>query len=140
MTDLMTRRDRATSTTHTTGTVAATVEAPEQITEVQRRRERAGLHKNELAELAGVNRDTLGAIEAGGKFRRASMLKIEAALTAFEHEHGITAPPPSGRTIVIVRLRNSAGDEVAVEGPIDDIEALEASADRLLARRRPPAG
>lgn len=84
---------------------------------VRLRRERAQLHVNELAELAGVNRDTLSAIEAGKGFRRTSLSKVENALTQFEELHGITAPPLPEQTVQatgprIVTLRNDVGEVV----------------------------
>src|SRR4051812_31490803 len=101
---------------------------------VRRRRERLGLHKNELADAAGVSRDTLAAIESGEGFRRTSLTKIEQALEAAEVEAGIDAPSPEqepesvqSRPVVI----NLDGGAVVVEGPIENLEALIAAAERL---------
>ena len=110
--------------------------------EVTRRRERLGMHKNELADAAGVSRATLAAIEGGEGYRRASLTKIERALAEAEAEAGMTAPPreepvaPTERRrrqsdVVIVRLKNDAG-EVAVEGPVEDLAALQAAATAML--------
>lgn len=102
---------------------------------VQARRERLGLGKNELAEAADVSRDTVAAIEAGEGFRRSSLTKIENALKAAEDEAGLTAPPrvnePAGPHIVVVQLKNERG-EVVLQGPVEDLPALEAAAQRLL--------
>jgi len=97
------------------------------------------MHKNELADAAGVSRDTLAAIESGQGFRRASLTKIERALDAAEEEAGITAPPPmrqepqdaAGR-VVVIRLPTPGGGQIVVEGPVGDLDALEAAARRLL--------
>ena len=61
--------------------------------EVTRRRERLGLDIYELADEAGVNRETVSAIEKGKGFRRASLTKIENALDRLETEAGLNAPP-----------------------------------------------
>ena len=110
---------------------------------VRRRRERLGMHKGELAEAAGVNRDTLAAIEAGEGFRRVSLTKIERALDAAEQEAGIGTPPletpaPSEpATPHVVTIRSSRGDiDVVVSGPIEDIDKLAATVERLLRSER----
>jgi hypothetical protein len=54
---------------------------------------------------------------------------------------GISAHSPAHDTrphIVVVRLKNHVG-EVAVEGPVEDIEALEAAAQRLIRGMAGPA-
>lgn len=105
--------------------------------EVRARRERAGLHKNELADLAGVSRETVAAIEAGEGFRRSSLAKIENALTAFEELHGITAPPrptdpaPAAPRVVTFHLTGS-GIDVALTGPVEDLAELQATVQELL--------
>jgi transcriptional regulator with XRE-family HTH domain len=52
--------------------------------EVRARRARLGIDVKPLAELAGVNRDTLAAIEAGQGFRTSSLGKIKRALEQLE--------------------------------------------------------
>jgi transcriptional regulator with XRE-family HTH domain len=108
--------------------------------EVRARRERLGMHKGELAESAGVNRDTLAAIEAGEGFRRVSLTKIERALDVAEAEAGIDTPPPAaapsdqpGPRMVSFRIGGLVGDvNVVVEGPIDDIDKLRETVELLL--------
>ena len=105
---------------------------------VRRRREHLGMHKNELADAAGVSRDTLAAIEAGEGFRRVSLTKIERALDAAEEEAGIGAPPPppqprAGEPHMVTIRGTRGGDvDVVVSGPIDDIDKLAATVERLL--------
>lgn len=107
--------------------------------EVTRRRERLGMHKNELADAAGVSRQTLAAIEEGAGYRRASLTKIERALAEAEAEAGMTAPPPTPQQAerrstprtVVVRLKNDKG-EVVLEGPAEDLPALQAAAEALM--------
>jgi len=104
---------------------------------VRRRREHLGMHKNELADAAGVSRDTRAAIEAGEGFRRVSLTKIERALDAAEEEAGIGAPPPpqprAGEPHMVTIRGTRGGDvDVVVSGPIDDIDKLAATVERLL--------
>lgn len=103
---------------------------------VRGRRERLGLDKRALADAAGVHRNTLSAIENGDSFNRSTLTKVERALESFEEEAGIGAPPlPAVETPqqhhVIVRVKNDLG-EVVVEGPVEDLEALQLNAVRAL--------
>lgn len=106
---------------------------------VRARRERLGMAKNELADMAGVSRDTLAAIEAGEGFRRTSLTKIERALDSIEQEVGIDAPPiavpapgASGPHVVTIRGTRGGDVDVVVSGSIDDIDKLAATVERLL--------
>lgn len=60
---------------------------------VRERRNRLGMSQKELADEAGVNRDTVGAIEAGKGFRQRKLVAIETVLERLEEEMGIHAPP-----------------------------------------------
>jgi len=112
---------------------------------VRRRREHLGMHKNELADAAGVSRDTLAAIEAGEGFRRVSLTKIERALDAAEEEAGLGTPPPrhpeprDPREPHMVTIRGTRGGDidVVVSGPIDDIDKLAETVERLLLATEP---
>lgn len=122
----MTRLDRADS--------GAMGEDGDQIRE---RRVRLGLTKVELAEAAGVTRETLGAIEAGKGFRQDTKAKIDRALDDAEAEAGIGAPPllestgvSAERHPVVIRLGN---DAVVVEGFAEDMAALVEAARQLWA-------
>lgn len=113
------------------------------------RRERLRATQDEVAEAAGVNRDTVGAVEAGKGSAR-SRGKVDDALTAMEAEAGFTsiaaptpptipAPaPPSERVPHLVRIevKNVYGaSAIVVEGPVEDLPALEAAVDRIMRRR-----
>ena len=102
--------------------------------QVRARRERLGLSMNQLAKSAAVSRDTISAIEAGQGFHRSSLTKIERALEIAEDEYGITAPPPTSEKphVIVVRLTDPQGWQVAVEGPITDRAELEETARRLI--------
>lgn len=99
-------------------------------TRVRDRRERLGIGKKALAELAGVNRNTLAAIEAGESFNRTSLAKLERVLDDLEEEAGIDAPPRAAAEsdetkMVKFRLDGLHGvRSLIVEGPIEDKEGL----------------
>lgn len=104
---------------------------------VRARRERLGLDKKELAAEAGVNRNTLAAIESGDSFNRTSLAKIERALEALELEAGINTPPTraSGQDqdLVEFRIEGVLGvASVVVKGPVRDVEQFEGSIARIL--------
>ena len=104
---------------------------------VRTRRERLGMDKRGLAEAAGVNRNTLSAVESGDSFNRSTLTKIERALDEAEREAGIDAPPAvkpeptSAPRMVVVRIKSEHG-EVVVEGPVEDIATLREEALALL--------
>lgn len=104
---------------------------------VRIRRERLNMGKVELAESAGVSRDTLAAIEEGKGFRRSSLTKIEHALERAEEEAGIVTPPNHATTssddLVEFRVEGIVGvAAVVVRGPVRDIEKFEGSIARIL--------
>lgn len=104
---------------------------------VKARRERLGLDKKELAAEAGVNRNTLAAIEAGDSFNRTSLAKIERALEALELEAGINTPPTRAASqdqdLVEFRIEGVLGvASVVVKGPVRDVEQFEGSIARIL--------
>lgn len=105
---------------------------------VRARRERLGIGKKELAEEAGVSRDTLAAIEDGRNFRRASLTRIERALSKLEEEVGFSAPPPTpgaADDLIEFRVEGVYGARaIIVKGPVRDIAELEASVDRIMRR------
>lgn len=94
---------------------------------VRERRERLGVDKKSLAEQAGVNRNTLAAIENGESFNRSSLAKIERVLSDLEHEAGIDAPAASEDESGLIEF-DIAGDfgvHVVVKGPVRDAELLQ---------------
>jgi len=104
---------------------------------VRRRRERLGIDKLHLAKEAGVSRETLAAVERGEGFRRSTLTKIERVLTALEEEAGFGTSPPAelgaGEPHMVTIRGTRAGDvDVVVSGPIDDIDKLAATVERLL--------
>ena len=105
--------------------------------EIAARRKRIGLRQKDLAEQAEVSRDTISDWERGT--RRPQVQTVEAvvaALDRLEEEMGIDSPPPaSSASVVEFHLPiGPKGADVVVKGPIGDMDALEASVARLLAR------
>lgn len=110
---------------------------------VRARRERLGYTIKQLAEEAEVAEDTLGDGEAGRRELRASTWgKVIRALERLETEAGIGAPArvieeavagTAERPLVRYRIEGNFGVSAVVEGPVENIEELEASVARLIA-------
>lgn len=88
----------------------------------------------DLAEVAGVNRDTIAAIEKGKGFRTSSLTKIERALGQLEEEMGIDTPiTPSNPTgLVEFEVTGDFGVRVVVRGPVADLPELQRSVAELV--------
>ena len=96
---------------------------------VRERRERLGVDKKSLAEQAGVNRNTLAAIESGESFNRTSLAKIERVLAELEHEAGLDAPAAvsessGGGDLIEFDITGDFGVHLVVKGPVHDAEVL----------------
>lgn len=109
---------------------------------VKERRERLGMDKKELATEAGVNRNTLAAIESGESFNRTSLAKIERALERLELEAGLDAPAaqaPTEQDLVEFRVEGVLGVQaVVVRGPVRDVREFEGSIARILRQVQTP--
>lgn len=113
------------------------------------RRERLGASQGEVAEQAGVNRDTVSAVEHGTASAKSRRL-VADTLTRMEEEAGL---PPYGEPLVerIAPIEGTAGllrvevpglhggQAIVVEGPVDNPEALAAAVDALMRRLYPDA-
>lgn len=102
---------------------------------IRARRMELGMSVKALAERAGVDRGRLTAIEDGANARSSTIGAIEAELNRLEAE--INEDPdyqPAGRPggLVTFRIRGNFGVDATVQGPVGDIDRLEASAQRLL--------
>lgn len=111
------------------------------------RRERLGASQGEVAEEAGVNRDTVSAVEHDSASARSRRIVLDT-LTRMEEEAGL---PPYGQPLVerVVPVEGAAGlvraivptlhggEGIVVEGPIDDPEALAAAVDAIMRRLYP---
>jgi len=114
---------------------------------VKQRRERLGLAIKELAEEAGVSRDTISDLESGRKdFRQLTLSKVHRALDALEHEAGIDAPvprniPSTEGGLVELELTIDMGEgepdaRAVVKGPIENLPMLREQLEILVRRVR----
>ena len=102
---------------------------------IRARRLRHGIKSvRQLAIQSGVSREAVTAAEEG-LASESTYARLEAWLDAFEEETGAADRPADtspGPRLVTFRL--PIGDvDVVVEGPIEDIDALAATVERLLA-------
>lgn len=109
--------------------------------DVTRRRERLKFEIYELADEAGVNRDTLSDWESGKTKRpqTETVNKVLSTLDRLEQEMGFNAPPArhpeNEEHLVRFTVKGVYGAEaLVVEGPVDDIAELEAAVDRIMRR------
>lgn len=98
--------------------------------------------QEEIGKESGLNRDTVSAVEAG-KGSAASQRRVDAALTRLEAEAGLTpfgaesAPEREDDKPHVVRFEVQGvygAKALIVEGPVEDLPALEAAVDRIMRR------
>ena len=99
---------------------------------IKARRNRLGMSLRDLEKESGVNRATITSVEQGDKnVRPASVKAITAALDRLEAE--ISGPyDDDASRIVTFRLQGNFGVDVTLQGPVDNLDELEASVTRLL--------
>lgn len=105
---------------------------------LRQRRVALGISVRKLAELAGVDRSRVAAIEAGDStVRETTIGAVESALSAVENDRGVApkvepiGDPSQG--LVTFEIRGNFGVQVVVKGPVADVAALEASVAKLVA-------
>lgn len=106
------------------------------------RRTAIGMSVNALAKRAGVDRGSLTALEAGGHVRDTTVAAVERTLADLEHELGMDEPSqvagePVAEKPHVVRFEVQGvygARALIVEGPVDDLPALEAAVDRIMRR------
>jgi len=107
------------------------------------RRTAIGMSVSALAKAAGVDRGSLTALEAGQPVRDTTVASVEKTLTDLEHEMGmdlpaqvvpITASAPDPGFIRFKVEGVYGANALVIEGPVENIGALEAAVDRLLRR------
>lgn len=119
--------------------------------EIRRRRRRlfgpggTELTQAQLADEAGVNRDTIGAIETGKGFTQRTLTAIETALERLEAEAGLDIPAASeddgeGVSVWEFEVKGVGDATVVVRGPVHDAAELEESVIRILRRMRQQEG
>jgi transcriptional regulator with XRE-family HTH domain len=115
--------------------------------EFRERRVRLNMSQDELAADAGMHRDTVSAIEAGQgspKKRRQldetlARLEQEGHLPPLSITEGEQAPPTPAQSerphVVRFEVQGVYGAKaLIVEGPVEDLPALEAAVDRIMRR------
>jgi transcriptional regulator with XRE-family HTH domain len=123
------------TTAPTLGGVTEDEETPGRM--IKRRREALGVPIKELAELAGMSRDQLSEIERGkvSSPRGHTIGAIERALTELEEK--TSGPYDDERPgLVTFRMSGNFGVDVVVQGPVENLDELEASVERLIQRMR----
>jgi transcriptional regulator with XRE-family HTH domain len=100
----------------------------------------------ELAQEAGISRDTLSDLEAGNKRPQTDTVdKVTAALDRIEREVGMDVPPlPEGARrignpaddLVEFTVEGNFGVRAVVKGPIRDLDELQRAVSRLIAGMR----
>lgn len=109
------------------------------------RRTAIGLSVSALAKRAHVDRGSLTALEQGQPVRDTTLAAIEKALAELEHELGmdepsavsLVSPEPVAEKPHTIRFEVQGvygAKALIVEGPVDDLPALEAAVDRIMRR------
>lgn len=118
---------------------------------VRMRRERLGASQEDVAESAGVNRDTVRAVERGESSAKSRRL-VADALTRMEEEAGLDLPGEETHPLVrrvapvegapqLIRIEVPGvhgAKAIVVEGPVDNPEALAEAVDAIMRRLYPP--
>lgn len=103
------------------------------------RRDRLNMNQDEIAAEAGVNRDTVSAVEHG-RGSAPSRRKIDEALTRLEAESGKgpiaadepPAPAPEELHLIEYEVTGNFGVRFVVKGRIEDAREMEESIARLV--------
>ena len=117
---------------------------------VRARRERLGASQGEVADQAGVNRDTVSAVEHGTASAKSRRI-VGDALTRMEEEAGMppygapaverVAPIEGSSQLLRIEVPGLHGAQaIVVEGPVDNPEAIAAAVDAIMRRLYPPSG
>lgn len=110
---------------------------------IQRRLDRLGISDREFHERTGIDRKTLRrAVSGAANVRSSTYAAIESELDKIERR---VSPPKLSREggetepgLVTFKLSGNFGVDVVVQGPVENLNELEASVERLLRGMRPP--
>lgn len=104
--------------------------------EIRRRRKRIGLSISELAQEAGISRDTLSDLESGKNPnpRESTVDKLDATLTKLEGESGLDTPAATSdpHGLIEFEVKGDFGVSVVVRGPVEDADELQRSVVRII--------
>lgn len=103
---------------------------------LERRRATYGIPVSKLAEMAPVDRGRLAKYLAGDEKEVTSASttwvgRVESALDRFEEE---TGGPAGDAGLVTFKLTRKPGTEVTVQGPVSNVDELEAAFEKLIAK------
>lgn len=100
---------------------------------IRERRARLGWSVKELAERAGLDRDTVASVEAGGNPRLNTVRTIERALAEAETDPSTSVVEPIGDPDAGLVTFQLGAIGVVVQGPIRDIDILREAVSKLIA-------
>ena len=113
------------------GTVGLMTSGDRQAAEaVQLRRLALGMSVKALAKHAGIDRGRLAALESGHSVRPTTLAAVTRALDEIEEE--VSGPYDAEHGVVTFRLKGNFGVDVTLQGPVDNLDELEASVTRLM--------
>lgn len=103
---------------------------------IRERRTRLHMTVKELATRAGVDRGRLAKLEAGDPSVRATTIgAVESTLDEVEQlTSDLPSQAPEDNGMVEFKVTGNFGVDVVVKGPVENLDALEASVSRLVAR------
>lgn len=111
----------------------------------RQRRDRLHMNQDEVAAEAGMNRDTVGAIEAG-KGSASKRRDLDEALTRLEAEANLpplaenarveeVSKPAESEHLIRFKVEGVYGAKaLIVKGPVENLSELEAAVDRIMRR------
>lgn len=117
------------------GTTLSAVEEDDTGERIRERRARLGWSVKELAERAGLDRDTVASVEAGGNARIQTVHAIRRALSEAETDPSSSVRPIGDPEdgLVEFTVEGHFGVRAVVKGPIKDIDKLQAAVAKLMA-------
>jgi hypothetical protein len=111
---------------------------------IQERLDKLRISDRQFQERSGIDRKTLRRAVAGGEHVRESTYRaieswldrLERIAAGFDGLKDEPEPEPQGQGIVKYRLKGDFGVDLLVEGPVDNLAALEASVVRMMREMR----
>lgn len=106
----------------------------ERVERIQRTQEALNWSDRYLAERAGIDRSTLGKVLAGdGSVTEEKIIAVERALDDLMRE---LFPGAGAENVIRLRVPMPGAEDLVIEGPPEDVDALVAAVERILANRQ----